>query len=87
MKILFTKHAESKFKVLGELGWKISKSKVKNTIRKPKWHGVSKFGQETAMSLINKRHILRVIFNRENDNIVTVTFHLARRGKYESTIQ
>lgn len=86
MKIIFTNHAVEKFKQLDRLGWKLTQTKVKNTIKRPRWKGVSRFGQETAMTLVDKNHMLRVIFNRESDTIVVVTFHIARRGKYESTL-
>lgn len=86
MEITFTKHAKDKFPILSELGWKITPAQVKNAIKQPQWKGQSRFGQETAMSLLDEEHILRVIFNHENDKIVVVTFHVARRGKYESTI-
>lgn len=86
MKIVFTKHAEEKFNALAALGWKITKNVVIKTVKKPVWKGMSRFGQETAMNLINKHHILRVIFNKENDIIKIITFHVVRRGKYESTL-
>lgn len=86
MEIQFTKHALDKFKVLRSLGWPLTQKQVKQTISKPTWRGNSRFGQETTMILLDKTHILRVIFNRENDIITVVTFHIARRGKYESTL-
>ena len=39
------------------------------------------------MSVIDKKHILRVIFKREGDIIKVITVHIARRGKYESTLR
>ena len=86
MRIIFTLHAIVKFAVLKRLGWKITKQKIRNTVNKPRWKGTSRFGQETALELLDKTHILRVIFNRENDKIKVITFHIARRGKYESTL-
>ena len=86
MKIVFTKHAKEKFKELEKLGWKVTKEKIKSTVKKPMWRGVSRFGQETTLSLVNKIHILRVILNNEGDIIKIITFHIARRGKYESTL-
>lgn len=86
MKIVFTKHALEKFAELERLGWIITKNKVKQTIQKPKWKGKSHFGQKTAMSLVDQKHILRVIIDKEDDIIKVITFHIARRGKYESTI-
>lgn len=89
VKIVFTKHALEKFAVLESFGWRISKRKVCQTLLKPKWSGKSHFGQRTAMDLLDQSHIIRVIFNKEkdkNDDIIrVVTFHVARRGTYEST--
>ena len=86
MKIVFTKHALEKFVVLKRLGWNITRVKIKQTIKKPKWEGTSRFGQETVMSLADDKHILRVIINRADGIITVVTFHIARRGTYESTL-
>ena len=88
MKFVFTKHAErDKIPVLKELGRTVTKVQIKNTIKNPKWKGITNKGQETAMSLLDKKHILRVIFRRENDIIKIITLHIARRGKYESTLR
>lgn len=87
MKIAYTKHAlKDKLPALKRLGWDISKNQIKETIARPKWKGVTKHGQETAMSLVDKNHILRVVLRRENDIITVITLHIARRGKYESTL-
>lgn len=86
MRIIFTKHASEKFKALEITGWKISRKKVNKVIKNPRWRGQSRFGQETAMDLLDKDHILRVIFDRKDDIIKIITFHPARRGTYESTI-
>ncbi len=87
MKINFTKHAvEDKFSELEKHGWKVTKTKIRSIIKKPEWKGVSKHGQETAMGLLDEKYILRVIFRRENGIITVITFHMARRGKYETTL-
>ncbi len=87
MKIVFTRHAlEDKFAELEKHGWKVTKTKIKSIINNPKWKGVSNHGQETAMSLLDQKHILRVIFRRENGKIIVITFHMGRRGKYETTL-
>ena len=87
MKIIYTKHTlKDKLPALKRLGWNISKNKVEDTIINPKWRGTSKHGQETAMSLVDEGHILRVVFRRKDDIITVITLHIARRGKYESTL-
>ena len=87
MKYIFTLHSLQKFAVLRRLGWDLSKSKVRQTVKTPRWRGKTKFGQETAMSLLDKDHILRVILNREESIINIITFHPARRGTYESALR
>jgi len=76
MKIIYTKHAlKDKLPVLKKLGWNISKNKVEATIINPKWRGTSKHGQETAMSLVDEGHILRVVFRRKDDiKLLTIYF-------------
>lgn len=71
-----------KFKLLG---WNITKAKIRQTIRKPRWTGITRYGQPAAMSLMDEKHILRVVFNVEGDIIKVITVYIARRGKYEST--
>lgn len=86
MKIVFTRHVlEEKTPLLKTLNWNISKAKIRQTIKKPKWRGVTKYGQPTAMSLIDKDHILRVVFEEQDGIIRVITVHIARRGTYEST--
>lgn len=86
MKIIYTKHALEKFVVLEEEGWKITKWKIVRTIKNPQWTGESRFGQETVMSLMNDKHIIRIVLGKKGDIIKVITFHIARRGKYESTL-
>lgn len=86
MKIVLTRHvAVDKIPKEKTLGWMITKAKIRQIILKPKWKGITRSNQETAMGLIDERHILRVIFKRENDIIVVITVHISRRGTYEST--
>ena len=87
MKIVYTKHALQKFKELELEGWHITKHKIYKTIKNPKWKGLTKENQETALSLIDPKHIIRVVFVKGKGGIIKViTFHLGRRGRYESTL-
>ena len=86
MKIVFTRHVlEKKIPLIRSLGFKITREKIRQTINKPKWEGVTKYGQPTVMSLMDAKHILRVVFEQEGDIIRVITVHIARRGTYEST--
>lgn len=86
MEIIYTKHAEEKFSVITKAGFPITKRKLKQIIQYPKWRGSTKYNQETALGLVDKRHILRIVLDRKGDIIKVITFHIARRGKYESTL-
>ena len=86
MRIVFTKHALAKFTILQQYGWHFTKQNIRQTIRQPRWRGTSRFGQQTAMALIDDNHIVRVISYVKRDMIKIITFHPARRGTYESTL-
>lgn len=86
MKIVYTKHALEKFKELESKGWIVTKSKIRQIIKKPKWAGVTKYDQETAIGLMDEKHILRIVLDQRDDIIKIITFHMGRRGKYESTL-
>lgn len=86
MKIILSWHVlNEKIPLIKTWGWNITHAKIKQTVRKPKWRGVSRFGQPTAMSFLDDKHILRVIFEIKDDIITVITVHPARRGTYEST--
>lgn len=86
MKITYTKHALEKFVKLELEGWYITKVKIRQTIKKPKWRGTSRHGQETAMDSVDDKHILRIVLDRKGDIIKVITFHIGRRGKYGTTL-
>lgn len=87
MKIILSQHViKEKIPLLKSLGWNITQSKIRRTVKNPKWRGTTKYGQPTAMSLVDEKHILRAVYeHRENDIIFVITIHIARRGTYEST--
>lgn len=88
MKFIFTKHElKDKLPALKQFGWNITKAKVKKTVLNPRWREITKHGEETAMDLADENDILRVIFKKEDDIIKIVTLHIARRGKYGSTLR
>ena len=86
MKIIYTKHAEEKFLVLRKEGWHKTKTKIRQIIKNPIWKGSTRYDQETAIGLVDERHILRIVLDRQGDIIKVITFHIGRRGKYESTL-
>lgn len=84
--IVFTKHVlEDSIPRFKRLGWVITRQKIRQTIKNPKWVGVTRFGQPTVMNLMDEGHILRVVLGYEGDIIRVITAHIARKGTYEST--
>jgi len=86
VKIIYTKHTLEKFIELEKEGWKITKTKIRQIIKNPKWKGVTHYSQETVIGLMDERHILRIVLDRQSAIIKVITFHIGRRGKYESTL-
>lgn len=85
-KIIISEHIiKDKLPVLRSQGWDITEEKIKDTLIKPKWTGISPFNQPTAMSLVNENYILRIVYNENDDIIFAVTIVVTRRGRYEST--
>ncbi|GIW67138.1 MAG: hypothetical protein KatS3mg096_006 [Candidatus Parcubacteria bacterium] len=81
MKIKFTKHAEDKFKILKEQGFIINLDQVIEALQKPESIDYSREPLLIAQKSIDDRHILRVVFTRENDIIKVITFYPARKRK------
>lgn len=79
----FTKHARHKFILVRKAGFSISQKQVKQTVSSPLRVEDRQDGTYIAMTLIDKKHILRVVYKHENDIIVIITFYPGRRKAYE----
>jgi uncharacterized DUF497 family protein len=86
MKIEFTKHAENKLALLKAHGFKINKDQVKDVIKDPDSVKKGKKDRYIAQKVINKTHILRVIYIIQNQTIRVITLYPARRTRYENKI-
>jgi hypothetical protein len=84
--IRFTTHARRKFRVLKELGFEVNDDQVLKTIRKATTIERTWKNRFVASSRLNSTHILRVVYEKENGNIVVVTFYPSRRERYESKL-
>ncbi|MCK4362787.1 MAG: DUF4258 domain-containing protein [Dehalococcoidia bacterium] len=83
MKIIFTKHAELKFRDLEEQGFKIAKGQVENALNMPENIMEGRKGRLIAQKVIDETHIIRVIYQKEKDSIRVITFYPTRRRKHE----
>jgi len=82
MQISFTNHALRKREFLKELGWGIDLKRVEHTIKSPDLSGKTKYDQDTAVSFLDKEHILRVVYKTEGGKITVITFHVSKKGRY-----
>src|SRR3989344_7116525 len=76
MKIIYTKHAKRKFKELERLGIKVSRRDITETTRNPEHSDrTSDFPKLIASNSFDKTRIIRVVFRKENDKIIVITFY------------
>jgi len=83
MKIVYTKHAEQKFKDLATLGITVDKRLVGNIVRNPVHVDEMKNSPNKIVSgILDSNRILRVVYREEGGRIVVVTFYPAKKGRY-----
>lgn len=83
MKIIYTKHAEEKFILFKVRGVKITKSQIDKTVELPENVDFTSDKPKTIVSRnLNKKHVLRVVYLRNNDIIKIITFYPAEKGRY-----
>lgn len=83
VKIVYTKHATGKFLLLAKRGVKISKTLVDKTVRHPENIDIESDKPKNIISKsVDRKHVLRVVYLRENDIIKIITFYPAEKGRY-----
>jgi hypothetical protein len=83
MEIHFTKHAKEKFTVLLRHGVKISESRVLETVRNPDLINRSRLPLLIAQGNLDKDRVLRVVYKKNYDLIIIITFYPGRKSQYE----
>jgi len=79
----FTNHAERKFEILKRLGFEVSRDFVIRVLASPERVERCWKGRFIAWSSLNRKHVLRVVYEEVGDKKVVVTFYPARRARYE----
>lgn len=89
MKFVFTKHAAvDKFTMLKKHKFKtrVTKQLIKQVILAPEHiDEKSDLPKIIASKTIDERHILRVVYRKEGDIIIVITFYPAEKGRYYET--
>jgi len=83
MTFRFTKHARAKFVRMRQSGFRLTQTKVKETIAQPSKTESRDDGTFIATSLFDSNHVLRVVYRKEGDIIVIITFYPGRRKAYD----
>lgn len=69
MNSTFTKHALEKFALLERHGFSVSKEQVRGTVESPDL-------------VIDREHVLRVVYRQEGSMKVIITFYPGRKKQY-----
>jgi len=83
MQFHFTKHAKNKFTKVRKSGFLITQKQVKKTISNPLKTEDRPDGTIISTTLLDKTHVLRVVYRIESDIIIIITFYPGRRKAYE----
>ncbi len=86
-RIRYTKHARLKFDVLRKHGFEVVPEQVVKTLEDPDLVIDAGGGIWIAQRRITLRHVLRVVYRKEGDEMVVITFYPGRRSRYESGLQ
>lgn len=86
VKVIFTKHAaKAKFAMFRKHKFptKITQQTIKDIVKHPEQvDTTSDAPQIIASKSIDAKHILRVVYRKEHDIIIVITFYPAEKGRY-----
>lgn len=84
MEIKFTKHALGKFQHPSIIKLKIKRKSVEKVLSSLKKSVESnQYGVKIAVSSLDSGHSLKVVYKETGGIIVVITFHPAKKGRYE----
>jgi hypothetical protein len=85
--IFYTAHAKEKFKILKEQGFLVKRKWVEDTIKFPEIIDHSQMPLLIAQKTIDEKHVLRVVFKKENGIIKIITFYPARKRRLKPSMK
>ncbi|MEW6581039.1 MAG: DUF4258 domain-containing protein [Chloroflexota bacterium] len=80
--IRFTRHARQKLTDLARLGFTVIPDQVIEAVRNPEYVDTN-LDPPVAQRAISERHLIRVVFVEDENELRIVTFYPARRARYE----
>ena len=81
--IRFTDHALQKLREERERGFDVNEDLAIEILLHSYQMVPARAGRMFAQSLIDERHLLRVLFEEEADGLVIITVYVGVRGQYE----
>ena len=81
MKYRFTRHAFEKISLMKKYGFSVNQEKIILTIEKPV-KKETKGWNFIATSILDKTHVLRVVYRQEDDIIIIITIYPGRIKSY-----
>jgi len=85
--VIYTKHAKEKFKILKEQGFVVQKRVIEETVKSPELIDYSQLPLLIGQKSIDEKHILKVVFKKENGIIKIITFYPMRKRKLNKNKQ
>jgi uncharacterized DUF497 family protein len=86
MKLVYTTHARQKFQILERHDCIFTEDAIRKTVEEPESVRDGSRNRLIAQRAVNKRHLLRVIYEKQGDDIIIITFYPARRERYEGEL-
>jgi hypothetical protein len=77
-------HAKDKFALLRRHGFVVSRKQVTEIVQKPEKIEAGYKGRKVAQRSVSERHVLRVVYEDEPEEIKIVTFYPGRKSRYEN---
>ena len=83
MKIIYTRHAEEKLRQEDTRKFKIKKKTIENILKYSRSKSKTKYGDLAALSEVDSKHDLRIIYSIIDKTAKVITFHISRKGRYK----
>lgn len=83
MPVRYTHHANQKFKDLDRLGVHVTKRRVSSILKKPNFiDAETDYPNFIAAGPLDATHLLRIVYRKEDDILVVITFYPTRKERY-----
>jgi len=84
VRIIYTKHAQEKLKRKDIKKFKINKSFIESSLKNLKDSTRTKYRDYSIITQLDSSHNLRIIYDIIESYLKVITFHVAKKGRYET---